>query len=238
MSILFGNSSSTRKYQLCHGTNSCTGSSLYVAGITDDTFKDSFEIQSNNQLTEYQYVRRANPVKTINVSVSSSISFNIDLGSTTSNMVNQTNWENYFSSNPIELTNNSKLINDEYTDSNGNKIHFGQMDTNLEVEYNGVEENGGSTMELVSPLDLDSPSNGVKVALNLIVDSNENNPIPLDEKFVVSNKIWTVNPASKLTLGIKPNFDNNKDYFFKDYSSSSNYHANYRLKFNFELMRP
>ena len=189
-------------------------------------------------LTEYQYVRRANPVKTINVSVSSSISFNIDLGSATSNMVNQTNWENYFSSNPIELTNNSQLIKDEYTDSTGNKIHFGKTDTNLEVEYNGVEENGGSTMELVAPLDLDSPSNGVKVALNLIVDSNENNPIPLDEKSVVSNKIWTVNPASKLTLDIKPNFDNNKDYFFKDYSSSSKYYANYRVKFNFELMMP
>ncbi|MDB8550935.1 hypothetical protein [Turicibacter sanguinis] len=231
MSILFGSSSSTRQYQLCHGTNSCTGSSLYVAGITDDTFKDSFEIQPNNQVTEYQYVRRANPVKTINVSVPS-ISFNINLGSATSNMVNNTNWQSYFSSNPIEMTNNSQSIKDEYTDSTGNKIHFGKTDANLEVEYNGVEKNSGSTMELVSPSDLDSPSNGVKVALNLIVENNNNDPIPLDEKSAVSNKIWTVNPASKLNLEIKPNFDN-KDYFFRDYSTLTQSQANYKLKFKF-----
>ena len=70
-----------------------------------------------------------------------------------------------------------------------------------------------------------------------IEKNNANNPIPLHENAVVPNQPWIVNPTSKLSLKIEPNFDN-KDYFFKDYSTSTKYQANYRLKFNFELMTP
>lgn len=242
MSLLFGSNASS-SYHLYHGMNSTTGSSIYVAGITNDTFTDSFNFKSNNQIAEYRNVRRANPVRNINIKVDTDISFKLDLGSSNMSDVNRNNWKQYFSANPleVEVLDGTRAALDVYTDSNGKTHYFDERPLTIKTTYEGIELNGTSAdLELVDPSELDPnltlQTKGAKIALSLVDNKYYRVKIPLIQDMIINSMIWWDLEHNKpLVLDIEPNFDTN-DYFFNADLVTEKYQTDHHLKFKFEVI--
>ena len=242
MSLLFGSNVSS-SYHLYHGLNSTTGSSIYVAGVTNDTFTDSFNLNSNNQIAEYRNVRRANPVRNINIKVDTDISFKLDLGSSNMSDVNRNNWSQYFSANPleVEVLDGTRAALDVYTDSNGKTHYFAERPLTIKTTYEGIELNGTSAdLELVASSNLDPnltlQTKGAKMALLLVDNEYRKVAIPLIQDMIINSMIWWKLEHNKpLVLDIVPNLYTN-DYFFNADLVTEKYQTNHHLKFKFEVI--
>ena len=216
LGILLGNSNNNKTYNLYHGNSGTTGTSVYVAGNTDQTFRESFDTQSNS-IQVYDYVRRANPVNKIDIDAPANIGFNVNVPADQLDVVKPNNWNQYFVATDLEVKNDSLRIKDQFTDEHGVTHHFGETNSDLELGYLGVSASntGNNSIELVSNTQLDpniiSSDPGVKLALKL---SDGTDSIPLNERDAQNNplKTWIIQPNALEKLTIEPNFDSNDNF--------------------------
>ena len=242
LGILLGNSNNNKTYNLYHGNSGTTGTSVYVAGNTDQTFRESFDTQSNS-IQVYDYVRRANPVNKIDIDAPANIGFNVTVPADQLDVVKPNNWNQYFVATDLEVKNDSLRIKDQFTDEHGVTHHFGETNSDLELGYLGVSASntGNNSIELVSNTQLDpniiSSDPGVKLALKL---SDGTDSIPLNERDAQNNplKTWIIQPNALEKLTIEPNFDSNDNFFNVNLSLPKVVTSTHNFTFRFNVKTP
>jgi len=260
LGVLFGSSNKNKTYNLYHGESGTTGNSVYVSGNTQASFKESFETASNNTITSYDYVRRANPVNRVSVNVPNPMSFSVSAQPSELDGIKPDNWEQYFNATDMTIENNSRIVKDQFTDEHGVTHYFGETNTDLELGYMGVSPSGNSNngIKLVSKDELDSnitnSSDGVKLALKFLdesckvnldgssckVHSNGSCQVPIDETKSITAplKEWTIPSNSSKTLKIIPDFNTNNRFFNVNMNSPDVLYSSHKFTFRFGFQKP